>query len=114
MVEGLKTEHKMETTISGQSGNKSYTVDSVRMFDSETPIQLEANRKKEQRKRGQHRNNKGAEKSHTREQANRKGRGVRNQTFFFLVYCYPVEPVVSVQLPHDVFFYSFYAHGFAL
>ena len=54
----------METTNSHKSEEESETVaDLVRMFDSETPNQLKAKRKKGQQKRRQHRDSKGARKA---------------------------------------------------
>ena len=77
VVKGLKIEDKLETTNSYKSGNESETAGSVRMFDSETPNHLEAKQKKWQRKRRQHRGNKGAQKGCTSKQADQKGRGAR-------------------------------------
>ena len=55
-------EDELETANSDKSGDESKTTDSVRMFDSETPNQLKAKRKKGQQKKRQHRDNKGARK----------------------------------------------------
>ena len=58
-MKGLKIEDELETANSDKSrGNGSETADSVRMFDSETPNQLDAKQKKGQRKRRQQRDNK--------------------------------------------------------
>ena len=60
VVKGLKIEEGLEIVNSEKSGNESETADSVRIFDSEMLNQLEAKRKKGQRKRHQHRDIKGA------------------------------------------------------
>ena len=57
--------------------DESETVDSVWMFDSETPNQLKAKRKKAQQKRRQHCDSKGAGKGCTCREADRTGRGAR-------------------------------------
>ena len=79
VVKGLNTKDELETANSDESKNRSEEADSVRMFYSETPNQLMAKRKKGQHKRRQHRHSKGVEKGMSR-QADRKGRGARNQT----------------------------------
>ena len=69
VVKGLKIEYELETTNSDKSRDKLEIVDSVWMFDSETPNQLRAKRKKGQQKRRQHRDNKEAGKGRTSIQA---------------------------------------------
>ena len=80
VVKGLWIEDELKTTNSNESGNKSETTDSVRMFDSETPNQLKAMQRKGQYKRHQYHNSKGAKKGRMSRQADRKGQGVRNRT----------------------------------
>ena len=55
------------------SENRSEEAESFRKFDSDTPNQLKAMRRKRQRKTHQHRDNKGAEKGRMSRQADRKG-----------------------------------------
>ena len=73
VVKGLKIEDELETTNSDRNENESEIADSVRMFDLETPNQLEAERKEGQRKRRKHCDNKGVGKCRTSRQADRKG-----------------------------------------
>ena len=80
VVKGLKTEDELEKANSDESGNKSETTDSVRMFDSEMPNERKAKWRKGSRKRRQYRDNKGAKKGRTRKQVDRKGRGAQNRT----------------------------------
>ena len=54
-IKGKKTEDKLETTNSVESENRSEEANSVLMFDSETPNQLKAMRRKSQRMKSQHR-----------------------------------------------------------
>ena len=67
----------METAKSDESANRSEEAELVQMFDSDTPNQLTAKRKRRQRKKRQYRNSKGAEKGRMSRQADRKGRGAR-------------------------------------
>ena len=73
VVKAVKTKDELEIANSNESGNRSEAANSVRMFDSGTPNQLKAKRKKGQQKRHQHRDNKGAEKGRTSRQADQKG-----------------------------------------
>ena len=50
------------------------------MFDSDTPNQLRAKRKRRQQKRRQHRDSKGADKGLTNRQTDQEGRGAWNRT----------------------------------
>ena len=80
VVKGLKTKDELETTHSDESRNRSEAADLVRMFDSETPNQLKAKRKKGKQKRRQYRDNNEDGKGRISRQADRKGRGARNRT----------------------------------
>ena len=78
--ENAKIEEELETANSDKSEDESNTANSVRMFDSETPNQLKAKRKKGQQKRHQHRDSKEAGKGRTSRQADRKDRVTWNRT----------------------------------
>ena len=79
-MKGLKIEHEFETANSDKSEHESETVDSVQMFDSETPNQLKAKRKEGQQKRRQHREIKGDGIGRPSRQGDRKGRNAQNRT----------------------------------
>ena len=76
---GQKTKDELETTNSVEREIESDMFDSIGMFDSDTPNQLRAKRRKGQRRTRQHHNNERAVKGRVSRQADRKGRSTRNR-----------------------------------
>ena len=70
----------METTNLVEREIESEEFDSIEMFQSDTPNQLMAMRKKGQQRMHQHRNNGRAKKGRMSRQADRKGQSTRNRT----------------------------------
>ena len=76
VVKDLKIEDELVTANSDKSEDESETVDSVRMFDSDTLNQPRPKRKRRQQEKRQHRNSRRADKGRVSRHADRKGRSV--------------------------------------
>ena len=79
-IMGEKTEDKFETANLDERENRSEVAESVRMFDSDTPDQPRAKRRRRQQEKRQHRNSKGDVKGHVSREADRKGQSARSRT----------------------------------